>query len=306
MTRLGRMWVAVLVLAVLAGTAMSAGAPAKYIAKITKMSGDVRVVRIGAIEFRPQLVGRVIKRGALMSKDEIHTGANGSATVVFNDGSKMEIGPGAKVSLAEMVLARRVRGTAVGQERRIGISLGKVVWDVRRNETMRTKFELPNGVAAVRGTGGAFNVQMVGAQIQVTMTLTEGGLQFSANLVLPGGAVRVMTMTMTAGQNAGYQVIGGKLQVTALPGSGPLTITLPNGSKLTIPAGSQMELRVGDDGKVYVRATKGTITMTNRDGGTKTLVEGGGEEEGGDVMPGEGDQGQPPDPPNPPDPCAHS
>ena len=318
MTRARGFGTVVLVLCVTAAAAM--GATDRRIARIAKMSGDVRIIRLRQNEIRPGLVDKEVKGGALISTDEIRTTAGSSATVVFNDGSTLGIGPEAKISINEVGVQQSGRicsdgaakvvftdgtkmkvslGAIVSPEgkgryasgrririhrmRTVAISLGKVVWDAKRNEKTVTKFELPNSEVNLLGGAGTFDVETEAGQTQVGIRVESGSPTlplFIGRMTVAGKSHRVLAASLGQGQAVSYQVVGATARFSVLeaakPAAAMVTTFMPHPHEAKIKtcgkAAAVMEVRVPKHGMMlYVRVRQGEVELTDPYGSKRTL-----------------------------------
>ena len=123
------------------------------VAQLTSVTGTVEIRRAGSdrIDLARQLGPRV-RNGSVFAEDVISTGAASSATIVFSDGSELQLAEQTSLSIREGTLPT---AAATGHQtvgRTIKVLAGKVLADIVPGGTVATEFETPSGVAAVKGT----------------------------------------------------------------------------------------------------------------------------------------------------------
>ncbi|MDA1139237.1 MAG: FecR family protein [Planctomycetota bacterium] len=111
--------------------------PARRVASIATFEGGVAVKR--AVSGEVELITR--KRTPLFENDKIKTAKDGSATILFADGSRVDMA-------SETGLAIVFNG----RQREIAVSQGSLKSDIKKLPGQRTMFRTPAGVAAVKGT----------------------------------------------------------------------------------------------------------------------------------------------------------
>jgi len=288
---------------------MGAGQPA-LVGRITEFQGAVEIAR-GTQTIRPTRIAKIVKGGALMNGDVVRTLPKATATITFSDGSFVRLGPNvqvavgagtvmfmdkstlkleaqAQVTIEEKKRRRARRGAAApGARRTIGIRLGKVLWDVKRSKTVSTRFELPNGVAAVRGTSGFFAIVLDPATGAVTVEMgldpgTPGSIGFSGSAMVAGKPITVVSGPIQQGQEFAYQVTDNTVQLT-LPAdlAGTLQFTLANNDTIEIVPGVPYTIVIITVTETGVEVTLppgsgGQLVHTNAETGAKTGVKPGG------------------------------
>ena len=110
---------------------------ARRVASIATFSGGVAVKR--AETGKVELIKR--KRTPLFENDKIKTAKNGKATILFADGSRVDMAPATAMAIVFN-----------GRQREIAVSQGSLKSDIKKLPGQRTMFRTPAGVAAVKGT----------------------------------------------------------------------------------------------------------------------------------------------------------
>ncbi len=125
------------------------------VASLSKVSGSVEITRAkdGAKDEARQ-VGPRVRGGSVFAGDIVATLAGASATMVFGDGTKVDLSESTSLTVREVDLSAMViagqRDKPLG--RRIKILAGDVYSEIVENPGVLTEFETPSGVAAVKGT----------------------------------------------------------------------------------------------------------------------------------------------------------
>lgn len=139
-----------LALLMLAGTA----AAEDRVAQLSKTAGEVKITRAadGKAEAARQ-VGPRVQNGSVFPGDIVQTGAGGNATMLFSDGTQVEMKEKTSLTVREQDLL-----ATVGKKpekpigRKIKVLAGNIWTNVVPNPQIATEFETPSGVAAVKGT----------------------------------------------------------------------------------------------------------------------------------------------------------
>jgi hypothetical protein len=140
----------------LAGLALSRDASAQErVAQLSKVSGNVRVVRStdGTVDEATQ-AGPRVRGGSVYPGDVVSTGPASLATMLFSDGSQIDLKEKTSLTVREIDLASLIRAGKSDKPvgRKIKILAGNVWTNVVPNPKVATEFETPSGVAAVKGT----------------------------------------------------------------------------------------------------------------------------------------------------------
>jgi len=122
------------------------------VAQLSKVTGNVTIRRdTGTVDTARQQGPRVVN-GSVFAGNEVATDSGGSATMLFADGSTVDLKANTRLRVHE------VEGSpeAVKQQKRLGrvlkVLAGDVLAHVIPNPEVATEFETPTGVAAVKGT----------------------------------------------------------------------------------------------------------------------------------------------------------
>jgi len=114
-------------------------------AKITELTGDVRVMKAGGEKTFSAFEGMSLSQG-----DRIITGIGASASVLLDDDKSITVAENSQISLSEL------QGSAAGQDDRTGLNLfvGKLWTSIKKALNIKAKFEVktPTTVMGVRGT----------------------------------------------------------------------------------------------------------------------------------------------------------
>lgn len=110
---------------------------APRVASIATFSGKVMVRRAETKEI--EAIQR--RRTPLFQGDEVRTATDASATILFADGSRVDVGPRSGIKL-----------NVSGRNREIKVTQGSLKSDIKKLPGMKTSFRTPSGVAAVKGT----------------------------------------------------------------------------------------------------------------------------------------------------------
>ncbi len=145
------LWISILLLALLALPALGQD----RVAQLSKASGEVKITRAadGSVEEAKQ-VGPRVRGGSVFAGDVIATGAGGSTTVAFSDGTLVDLAADTRITVEEKDLSALV---AAGKSdrpigRTIKVLAGDIFSEIADNPSVATEFETPSGVAAVKGT----------------------------------------------------------------------------------------------------------------------------------------------------------
>lgn len=158
-------------------------------ASFAQLSGEVTVLKGGAspTPASPQL--------RLASKDVVKTGRNGSATILFSDGSAIQVEPNTEFEIRLMDFAR-----GGVRDRSFMVRSGRVVSRVGQffGAGSQSTIQTPTAVAAARGTG--YSVYYDPVRRDTYVGVVDGTVQFKTS----AGATQ-----STQGQlvsSSGYQV----------------------------------------------------------------------------------------------------
>lgn len=144
------LWIFVLFLALLALPALGQD----RLAQLSKASGEVKITRAdGSVEEAKQ-VGPRVRGGSVFAGDVIATGADGSTTVAFSDGTLVDLAASTSITVEEKDLSALVASGKSDRPigRTIKVLAGDIFSEIADNPSVATEFETPSGVAAVKGT----------------------------------------------------------------------------------------------------------------------------------------------------------
>ncbi len=141
-------------LAVLALLALPAAAQER-VAQLSQVTGEVSITRAedGRVDQALQ-VGPRVRGGSVYADDVVATGAGASATMVFSDGSRIELSESTRLTVRGIDLSKLVGGSRADRPigRRIKLLVGAIYTEIVENPQIATEFETPSGVVAVKGT----------------------------------------------------------------------------------------------------------------------------------------------------------
>ena len=154
--------------------------------KISSVAGDVQVLRSGSTESVKATNGMELAVG-----DTITTGSNGSANLVFFDGSVMEIKANSEILINELSTASS-GSTTVSLNEVVGNTINRVAKLV--DSSSKYEVETPAAVAVVRGTVFDMLVQQNGATTvkaeQDSVDFTASGVKVTVNQGFQSTAVK--------------------------------------------------------------------------------------------------------------------
>ncbi len=118
------------------------------LAVINKYKGNVTVQReaddlVLTVEKR----GARIKNSSIYNKDSISTKKKSTAELMFNDSSRFDIQQKTTLTISEEKTTKSNENLI----RRVKIKAGGVLAEIIPSKTVLTEFELPTGVATIRG-----------------------------------------------------------------------------------------------------------------------------------------------------------
>jgi hypothetical protein len=143
------------------------GATAEHTATLEAFTGEVKILQGGTTSVTPAL------RMVLRSKDVVYTGKASSATIVFSDGSAIQLEPKTRfiVQLLEY---------AGGQRRRsFSLNYGTVIARISRffGAGSKASIATPTAVAAARGTG--FRLTYDALTMLTILSVTDGTVEYT-------------------------------------------------------------------------------------------------------------------------------
>lgn len=175
----------------LQGSPEAAPAPAGTISSTT---GEVLVQRQGTATWIIADAGM-----KLYANDHIKTDGNGTAEIIFFEGSIIEVGGNSEVLVSELAIAPETGSTSIKLQQIVGHTVNRVQKLV--DSSSKYEIETPAGSAVVRGTG--FRSYVRGEDGYTVVYCDDGTIWFTA-----GG----VTVVLGAGQ-----------QSSAMPGGTPST-----------------------------------------------------------------------------------
>ena len=144
------------------------GAAAEHTATLGTFTGEVKILKAGTTAIPPS------RRMVLRSKDVVYTGKDSSATIVFPDGSAIQLEPKTRFTIQ---LLQYSQG---GQRRRsFTLHYGAVVARISHFFGVGSKASIstPTAVAAARGTGFRLSYD-VPTQTTI-LSVTDGAVEFT-------------------------------------------------------------------------------------------------------------------------------
>jgi len=235
------------------------------VAKIGDFSGQVQIQH-GDKVIVPTKAGPIVRNGTIYNNDTVRT-AKGQARVVFDDGTyvDMDEGTALQITVSRMAPTAEAEGKL---ERRIKVVLGRIYSMVKPNPAIgATRFELPDGIAAVRGT-----------TVRVDVT-PDGNWEFYLDEGEGTLKQEKIKSTMELKDKCGigcekkgdnsyeFANLGEKCVDIWLP---PSPVTLEDGTvemRETIIRdfcpGDELNITLSADGRYSITPVKGSVTVTN-------------------------------------------
>lgn len=140
----------------------AADAQTKGIAALVEFKGDIIVKNNGKWG-----IG-LVKGIALYNGDKVVT-RQGTALVVFHDGSELKIEPNSNVRIVERSVKKGFIFKDEVRQRRVRVLLGKTGYKENHSKSRETRMEAPTAVAALRGTEISFGVDDKGTAYGVIL-----------------------------------------------------------------------------------------------------------------------------------------
>jgi hypothetical protein len=172
----------------LVAIAMAAGVQAQSESgRVAAILGTMEIVRGGTSE--PATIGAPVFSG-----DQLRTGGNDQAKVVFQDDSVLDLAPGTEVLLVKQVFER----TGHRLESRLRLSKGKLrawVGEAYRGPRSRYEVETPTAIIAVRGT--EFIVAYDSTAEETAVVCMAGEVEVAGTLGVIGAQVQLSTQSGT-------------------------------------------------------------------------------------------------------------
>jgi len=216
-------------------------APAQEgIARISEFSGQVAIQR-GEEIIRPVLAGKVVRHGLLMKRDLVET-KEGTATVLFDDGSKLKMKEKTVIVISPPVAQTKTVSSSEVVERRVRIVVGRLWTFIEPKATAKTQFEVPEGICAVRGCSGTFHVGWNG---NWQLGVEEG-------TYIPRDLRSDITWDQGPGVTVGVERVSGGMRIQNRQGSrGPIALRFARAGKYDITADAGALDIVDADGKAH-------------------------------------------------------
>ncbi len=130
-------------------------AAGERVAQLSKVTAEVEITRAedGRVD-RAVQVGPRVRGGSVFAGDVIATGANAGATLVFGDGTRVDLEQNTRLTVKEVDLSRLFAEAKSDKPigRTIKLLAGDIYSEIVENPEIATEFETPSGVAAVKGT----------------------------------------------------------------------------------------------------------------------------------------------------------
>lgn len=143
---------------------------------ISSPSGEVLVQKSGSTAWAEATAGMKLEVG-----DRLKTGNDGSALILFFEGSVMEVQADTEVQISELAIAAGTGSTTISLSQAVGNTVNRVQKLV--DSASKYEVETPAGSAVVRGT--IFNVN-VGPDGYTKVKFEEGSGWFNDVLILEG------------------------------------------------------------------------------------------------------------------------
>jgi hypothetical protein len=144
---------------------LSAAFPAgaeERVAQLNKVDGNVSITRSadGKAE-EAKMAGPRVRNGSVFGGDVVSTGPGSTATMLFGDGSQVDLKEKTSLTVQEIDLTKLAKGGKRDKPigRKVRVLAGSVWTNVVPNAQVATEFETPSGVAAVKGTTFTITVE---------------------------------------------------------------------------------------------------------------------------------------------------
>jgi len=125
------------------------------VAQLSKADGNVSITRVadGKVEEAKQ-AGPRVRNGSVFPGDIVSTAPGGTTTMLFSDGTQVDLKEKTSLTVREVDLAALAKGSKTDKPvgRKIKVLAGSIWTNVVPNPQIATEFETPSGVAAVKGT----------------------------------------------------------------------------------------------------------------------------------------------------------
>ena len=229
------------------------------LAVVSKYTGKVNV-RHNLMVKPVTSIGNRIRNSSVYNKDTVITKPASTASLVFNDNTRLEISEESSISIDAKTVTDRNRAerkftkkAEIAQQdivRNINVKIGKLLANITPSKSVLTEFETPTGVATVRGT--ELNIGYIAGITSIS--LFEGLLGFTS-----------------AGNEIGFDITPGTSLDVAAPEAGTVTVAAKEG-ELSIDTGIGKAI-VEKDEKVSVAVdTDKAETSISSESGSVALV----------------------------------
>ena len=215
--------------------------------------------------------GPITKGGAIHRDERIRTSASGVGAFLFEDGTKLAVGPNSSIVIDNYVYA----GGSAAKKLTLGATKGALRWISGKSDHSAYKITTPSGTLGVRGT--AFDVY-VGRNGVTAVTLLNGSAQFCNArgcetlkrrcefiIARPGGAVtkprgitRSTGLGVPVGQAFPFLAGGVRLPRGFLSGSACAALSQPGLNNGFGQPGAPLDFKFPDPGPRDNRNTQGT------------------------------------------------
>ncbi len=168
---------------------LSLGSIAQAAPKISTLSGSIFVMKSGARIWQPADKGYALEAG-----DQVRTDSGANATIIFDDGTRINLGPNGSLTLYEATSG----GTS------LKLSIGSLRAWVNKALSRHFEVRTPTAVCAVRGTEFSVNVNAQGhTDIQMfSGLLAVADYRGDETLIRDQESLRVTDKGFTSGQAA--------------------------------------------------------------------------------------------------------
>lgn len=244
------------VLAFLADSALAQ----QSIGRVHRFSGELQIQHEGHILI-PAKAGPIFRNANLYPGDTVRTG-RGAAELLFDDGTSIKMDENTIVQVDEVRLSAGGR-----KERNFKIVVGRILSKIQPKHAVRTFFEVPDGVAAIRGTVVEIWVDPGGNwQIQVH----EGVAELTYYRMAAMFSVRRdcgFRMRHISADEVEFECMGlGNIEILFRPSP----YQRRNGATVVVPtiirsfqAGDVIRVRRNPDGSYDIKEIKGKVTVAH-------------------------------------------
>ncbi len=137
-------------------------AVAERVAQLSTVAGEVQITRAESRRVdRAVQLGPRVRGGSVFAGDVIATGGEGTATLIFSDGTRVDLLPNTRLTIEEVDRSESFDKGEVSKPfgRTIKLLTGEIYSEIAKNPEIATEFETPSGVAAVKGTKISLSVR---------------------------------------------------------------------------------------------------------------------------------------------------